>query len=69
MRRPPTWFPTSLGALFMRVEAILVPAAASVPEARAGLAGGIVVPLEDELGARALLLGQMANVHGCGGRC
>lgn len=69
MNETRTWFSTSLHTLLMRVEAIVVPTAASIPEARAALAGGIVVPLEDELGTSAFLFGELANVHSCRGRC
>lgn len=53
----------------MRVEAVLVPAAASVPETRAAFCGGVIVPLEDKFGTRALLFGKLADVHGCRGSC
>lgn len=57
------WFPAGLDALLVGVEAVLVPSAASVPEARAALTAAVVVPLQDELGAGALLLGLLAHVH------
>lgn len=53
----------------MRFKAVLVSSAASIPEARAALAGGIIVPLEDELGTSTFLFGKVADVHGCRGRC
>lgn len=62
-------FPAGPGALLVRVEAVLVPAAAAVPEARAALRGGVVVPLEHKLGARAFLFGKLADVGGRGGGC
>lgn len=62
-------FPAGPGALLVRVEAVLVAAAASVPEARAALLAGVVVPLEHKLGARALLFGKLADVDGGGGGC
>lgn len=65
-------FPAGPGALLVRVEAVLVAAAASVPEACAALLVGVVVPLEHKLGARALLPGKPADADGrgdgCGGR-
>lgn len=64
-----TVFPAGPGALLVRVEAVLVAAAASVPEARAALLVGVVVPLEHKLGARALLLGKPADVDAGGGGC
>lgn len=63
-----TWFSTGLHTLLVCVEAVLVPAAATVPEPGAALAGGVVVPLEDELGTRTFFFGKLANVHGCRGR-
>lgn len=68
-RKSHTWFPTSPHTLRVRVEAVPVPSAASVPEARAALAAGIVVPLEDKFGTSAFLLGKLADVHSCRGRC
>lgn len=65
MNRTCTWFSTSLHTLLMRVKAILVPTAASIPEARAALAGGIVVPLEDKFGTSTFLFGKLAKVHSC----
>ncbi|KAG9339524.1 hypothetical protein JZ751_023666 [Albula glossodonta] len=49
--------------------AVLVASTAAIPEA--GAAGGeeVIVPLEDELGARALLFGELANVDRRGGSC
>lgn len=60
----PTWLPTSPRALLVRVKAVPVSTAAAVPEARAPLGADVVVPLEDKLGAGALLFGQLADVHG-----
>lgn len=65
----PTLSPAGSGALFVRVEAVPVAAAASVPEARAALFVGAVVPLEHELAARALVFGKLADVDGCRGGC
>lgn len=69
MNKTFTWFSTGLHTLLVRVEAVLVSAAASVPEARAALAGRVKVPLEDKFGTRTFLFGKLANVHGCRGRC
>lgn len=65
----PTLFAADPGALLVRVEAVPVAAAASVPEARAALFVGVVVPLEHKLAARALVFGKLADVDGCGGGC
>ena len=61
-----TWLPTGLLTLHKRVEAVPVAATAAVPEARAALAEGVVVPLEDELSTGALLFRKLADVHHCG---
>ena len=61
-----TWLPAGLLTLHKRVEAVPVAATAAVPEARAALAEGVVVPLEDELGTGALLFRKLADVHHCG---
>lgn len=58
-----TWFPTSPHTLLVRVEAVLVPAAASVPETCAALARCVVVPLQHKFGTRAFFFGELANVH------
>ena len=58
-----TWFSTGVHTLLKCVEAILVPAAASVPEACTALAGGVEVPLEDKLGTWTFLFGKLANVY------
>ena len=65
MNRTCTWFSTSVHTLLMRVEAILVPTTASIPEARAALTVGIEVPLQDKLGTSSFLFGKLANVHSC----
>jgi len=48
----------------VRLKAVLVPAAASVPEACAALGGRVEVPLEDKFGTSTFLFGKLANVHG-----
>lgn len=69
MNKTCTWFPTSPHTLLVRVKAVPVSTAASVPEARAALAGGIVVPLQDKFGTCTFLFRKLADVHSCQGRC
>lgn len=51
---------------FLRVEPVLVAAAAAVPEAGAALGLGVVIPLQHKVPAGALVLLQPADIHGCG---
>ncbi len=69
MNKTCTWFSASLHTLLMCVKAILVSTTASIPEACAALAGGIIVPLEDKFGTSTFLFGELANVYGCRSRC
>lgn len=65
----PTCFSTGLLTLLVSFEAILVAATASVPEACAVLAKGVVVPLENKLCAGAFLFGELTDFHSCQDRC
>lgn len=56
-----TCCPTGLLALFLGLEAVLVSSTASIPEASTAPTGEVKVPLKDELGAGALLLGKLAD--------
>lgn len=51
---------------FLRVEPVVVAAAAAVPEAGAALGLGVVVPLQHKVPAGALVLLQPADIHHCG---
>lgn len=55
-----------LFTFFLRVEPVLVAATATVPEAGTALGLGVVVPFQHKFPAGALLLLQLADIHGCG---
>lgn len=57
------WLSTGLHTLLVRVEAVLVPSAASVPEAGAALTVGVMVPLENKFGTGSFLFGHLADIQ------
>lgn len=55
---------TELFTFFLRVESVVVAAAAAVPEPGTALGRGVIVPLEHKVPAGPLVFLQPTDVHG-----